>query len=70
MAVRPAVRRDQDSDDAVDAHWVCGLNGLPRLAFINQMERLGADFFRVVKKIETRLGARIEVLLNPDGGLS
>ena len=32
--------------------------GVPRLAFVNKMDRLGADFFRVVKMIETRLGAR------------
>lgn len=30
---------------------------VPRLAFINKMDRAGADFLRVVKQIETRLGA-------------
>jgi elongation factor G len=30
---------------------------VPRLAFINKMDRAGADFFRVVKQIKTRLGA-------------
>ena len=32
--------------------------GVPRLAFINKMDRVGADFFRVVGQIESRLGAR------------
>ena len=41
--------------------------GVPRLAFINKMDRLGADFFRVVKMIETRLGARPAVLQLPIG---
>ena len=31
---------------------------VPRLAFINKMDRVGADFFRVVGQIERRLGAR------------
>ncbi|MCY4157855.1 MAG: elongation factor G [Gammaproteobacteria bacterium] len=30
---------------------------VPRLAFINKMDRTGADFFRVVDQIEQRLGA-------------
>ena len=41
--------------------------GVPRLAFINKMDRLGADFFRVVKMIETRLGARPAVMQLPIG---
>jgi len=41
--------------------------GVPRLAFINKMDRLGADFFRVVKMIETRLGARPAVMQVPIG---
>jgi elongation factor G len=32
--------------------------GVPRIAFINKMDRLGADFFRVVRMIQERLGAR------------
>jgi len=40
---------------------------VPRLAFINKMDRLGADFFRVVKMIETRLGARPAVMQLPIG---
>ncbi len=31
--------------------------GVPRLAFINKMDRAGADFLRVVGQIEERLGA-------------
>ncbi|MGH7772691.1 MAG: elongation factor G [Candidatus Binatia bacterium] len=30
---------------------------VPRIAFVNKMDRLGADFFRVVKMIQNRLGA-------------
>jgi len=40
---------------------------VPRLAFVNKMDRLGADFFRVVKMIEDRLGARTTVLQLPIG---
>jgi len=32
--------------------------GVPRLAFVNKMDRAGADFLRVVKQIRDRLGAR------------
>ena len=32
--------------------------GVPRLAFVNKMDRAGADFLRVVKQIKSRLGAR------------
>ncbi len=31
--------------------------GVPRLAFVNKMDRMGADFLRVVSQIKTRLGA-------------
>ena len=41
--------------------------GVPRLAFVNKMDRLGADFFRVVKMIEDRLGARPVVVQLPIG---
>ena len=30
---------------------------VPRIAFINKMDRVGADFYRAVKSMETRLGA-------------
>ncbi len=32
--------------------------GVPRLAFVNKMDRAGADYLRVVRQIETRLGAK------------
>jgi len=41
--------------------------GVPRLAFVNKMDRLGADFFRVVQMIKDRLGARPVVLQVPIG---
>ncbi|MFO1370910.1 MAG: elongation factor G [Candidatus Competibacteraceae bacterium] len=31
--------------------------GVPRLAFINKMDRAGADFLRVVQQVQSRLGA-------------
>jgi elongation factor G len=40
---------------------------VPRLAFVNKMDRVGADYFRVVKMIEDRLGARPVVLQLPIG---
>jgi elongation factor G len=30
---------------------------VPRMAFVNKMDRMGANFFRVVEQLETRLGA-------------
>ncbi len=32
--------------------------GVPRLVFVNKMDRTGADFLRVVEQIEERLGAK------------
>jgi elongation factor G len=32
--------------------------GVPRVAFINKMDRTGADFHRVIRQIKERLGAR------------
>jgi elongation factor G len=32
--------------------------GVPRIAFVNKMDRIGADFANVVSMIESRLGAR------------
>jgi elongation factor G len=31
---------------------------VPRIAFVNKMDRIGSDFFRVVSEIEHKLGAR------------
>ncbi|MFQ5538908.1 MAG: elongation factor G, partial [Candidatus Binatia bacterium] len=41
---------------------------VPRIAFVNKMDRVGADFFRVVQMIQDRLGARPLVLQLPIGG--
>ena len=41
--------------------------GVPRLAFINKMDRLGADFERVVAEVRTRLGANAWPVLIPIG---
>ena len=41
--------------------------GVPRIAYINKMDRVGADFFRVVKMIQDRLGARPLVIQLPVG---
>ncbi len=40
---------------------------VPRLAFINKMDRLGADFDRVIKEIHERLGANAAAIQFPDG---
>src|SRR5690606_33900904 len=41
--------------------------GVPRLAYVNKMDTLGADFFRVVKMMEERLQARAVPLQLPIG---
>ncbi len=41
--------------------------GVPRIAYINKMDRIGADYFRVVKMIEDRLGARPLIIQLPVG---
>ncbi len=40
---------------------------VPRLAFVNKMDRTGADFLRVVKQIEVRLGSKAVPLQLPIG---
>jgi len=40
---------------------------VPRLAFVNKMDRTGADFLRVVEQIEHRLGATPVVIQLPIG---
>jgi elongation factor G len=40
---------------------------VPRLAFINKLDRLGADHERVLKQIETRLGAQAAFVNLPHG---
>jgi len=41
--------------------------GVPRIAFVNKMDRVGADFFNVVKMIKDRLGASPLPLAIPIG---
>jgi elongation factor G len=41
--------------------------GIPRVAFINKMDRVGADFERVVKMMEERLGTNPVVVQIPVG---
>jgi elongation factor G len=41
--------------------------GVPRICFVNKMDRIGADFFRCVGMIEDRLGARPVVMQLPIG---
>jgi elongation factor G len=40
---------------------------VPRLAFVNKMDRTGADFLRVIKQIETRLGSKAVPMQLPIG---
>ena len=40
---------------------------VPRMAFINKMDRTGADFFRVVEQIKSRLGSNAVTLQVPIG---
>ena len=40
---------------------------VPRMAFVNKMDRTGADFFRVVEQIRTRLGANPVAMQLPIG---
>lgn len=40
---------------------------VPRMAFVNKMDRTGADFFRVVGQIRTRLGANPVIMQIPIG---
>lgn len=41
---------------------------VPRIAFINKMDRVGSDFFKVVNRIRDRLGANIVPIQIPIGG--
>jgi elongation factor G len=41
--------------------------GVPRIAFINKMDRMGADFFMSLNSIKTRLGARAVAIQIPIG---
>ena len=41
--------------------------GVPRMCFINKMDRLGADFFAALESIKERLGANVAVIQLPIG---
>ena len=41
--------------------------GVPRIAFVNKMDRTGADFFRAVKEMREKLGANAHPLYLPIG---
>ncbi len=43
---------------------------VPRIAFVNKMDRLGADFFQVVEKLRARLGANAAPIQIPIGAES
>ena len=40
---------------------------VPRICFVNKMDRMGANFYRCVDMVVTRLGARPLVMQLPDG---
>lgn len=40
---------------------------IPRIAYVNKLDAVGADFYRAVKMIETKLGARPVVITLPIG---
>ncbi len=40
---------------------------VPRICFVNKMDKLGADFFATIKSIEDRLGANPAVMVLPIG---
>ncbi len=44
--------------------------GVPRICFINKMDRVGADYFRTIDMIKDRLGAHVLVLQIPIGAES
>lgn len=41
--------------------------GVPKIAFVNKMDRMGADFYRVVDEVKDRLGAKPVVMTAPIG---
>ncbi|MDO9267757.1 MAG: elongation factor G [Methylobacter sp.] len=41
--------------------------GVPRLVFVNKMDRSGADFFRVIEQIKVRLGGKVIPMQLPIG---
>jgi elongation factor G len=43
---------------------------VPRICFINKMDKIGADFFRTIQTIHDRLGAKTATMVLPVGGES
>ncbi len=41
--------------------------GVPRIVFVNKLDRVGADFFRVVQDVKDRLGVRVVPIQVPIG---
>ena len=41
--------------------------GVPKIAYVNKMDRVGADFLAVVEEIKTKLGARAVPICLPIG---
>ena len=41
--------------------------GIPRILYVNKMDRTGADFFRVIRDIEKKLGAAVLIMQIPIG---
>ena len=41
--------------------------GVPRMCFVNKLDRMGADFYKAVDSIKDRLGANVAVLQIPIG---
>jgi elongation factor G len=42
-------------------------HGVPRICFVNKLDRMGADFFACVEQIEQKLGARVAICTLPAG---
>ena len=36
--------------------------GVPRIAFVNKMDRVGADFYNVMEMVKSRLGANLSLI--------
>ncbi len=41
--------------------------GIPKIAFVNKMDRIGADFWRTVRQMREKLGARPVIITMPYG---
>ncbi|MCS6933683.1 MAG: elongation factor G [Chitinophagales bacterium] len=51
-----------------ETNWRLADNyGVPRLGFVNKMDRQGADYFNVVKQVETMLGSNPLIMQVPIG---